>query len=292
VISRDQMRSLGHSERAISRTVRDGRLHVVFRGTFAVGRRQIGDRGRMCAAVLACGDGAVVSHRSAAALLGLLDRGPVVVDVIAPGQRGRRIDGIRTHHAEPPIAAERGSVADIPCTSPARTLADLAGIVGERTLRNAFEVAAFKRLLDLDAIEAAMGGRRRVGAPTLRAVVAAWRSASKRHPSRANLRSPFEAKLLPLLAATDIPAPLVNHRVPTPGGVLEVDLLWPDHRFVVEADSRRHHGTDIAYERDRWRDRELLRAGHTTLRVPWQQAESEAPAVLDAIRRELARRQP
>ncbi|HZO05634.1 MAG TPA: DUF559 domain-containing protein, partial [Solirubrobacterales bacterium] len=64
------------------------------------------------------------------------------------------------------------------------------------------------------------------------------------------------------------------------------------HRFVVEADNRRHHGTDVAYERDRWRDRELMRAGYATLRVPWQQAENEAPAVIDAIRRELSRRRP
>lgn len=80
----------------------------------------------------------------------------------------------------------------------------------------------------------------------------------------------------------------INAPGQTPGGRLEVDLLWPDHRFVVEADSRRHHGTEIAFERDRWRDRELMRAGHVTLRVPWRQAEDEPEAVLDAIRARLS----
>lgn len=237
----------------------------------------------MMAAVLACGPETVVSHRSAAVLLGLLDRAPVVVDVTAAGERGRHIDGIKAHKAPPPTRAEWGTVAGIPCTSPARTLVDLAGLVGEGTLRGAFEVAAFKRLLDLDAIEAALGRGRRRGGPTLRALLAEWRAAATALPSRPKLRSPFEAKLLPLLATSDQPMPKVNAPVSTPGGRLEVDLLWPDHRFVVEADSRKHHGNDLAFERDRWRDRELMRAGYSSLRVSWRHAEREAEAVLDAI---------
>ena len=99
----------------------------------------------------------------------------------------------------------------------------------------------------------------------------------------ARLRSPLEARLLPLLAMTDLPPPLVNAQVDTPGGRLEVDLLWPDHRLAVEADSRRHHGTEMAFERDRWRDRELLRAGYATHRPTWLQIEDEPEAVVDAI---------
>jgi hypothetical protein len=242
----------------------------------------------MMAAVLACGPATAVSHRSAAALLGLIDRGPVVVDVIAPGKRGGAIDGIKAHQGPRPTKAERGSVAGIPCTHPARTLVDLASVVGDPTLRGAFEVAAFKRLLDLDAIEAIMGRGRRRGAPTLRTVVSAWRAAATALPTQPKLRSPFEAKLLPLLATTDIPMPEVNAPVITPGGRLEVDLLWPDHCFVVELDSRRHHGNDLAFERDRWRDRELMRAGYATLRVPWRHAEDEPEAVLEAIRTRLS----
>ncbi len=59
--------------------------------------------------------------------------------------------------------------------------------------------------------------------------------------------------------------------------------LWPAQRFVVEADSRDFHATDVAFERDRWRDRELMRAGYSTLRVTRRQAETEATAIADAI---------
>ncbi len=287
VVSRRQLRRLGRSDSATTRAIRDGHLHTIYPGVYAVGRPEISVRGRMMAAVLACGPGTVVSHRSAAALLGLIDRAPVVVDVIAPGKRGAGIDRIKAHRVVRPTQAERGFVARIPCTSPAKTLVDLAGVVGARTLRGAFEAAAFKRLLDLDAIEAAAGRRRR-GAPALRALLAEWRAAADALPTQPNLRSPFEAKLLPLLAASDLPMPEVNAPVRTPGGRLEVDLLWPAHRFVVEADSRRHHGTDLAFERDRWRDRELLRAGYTTLRVSWRHAEQEPAAVLEAIRARIS----
>ncbi|MDX6623015.1 MAG: hypothetical protein QOE75_947 [Solirubrobacterales bacterium] len=246
----------------------------------------------MMGAVLACGPGTVVSHRSAAVLLGLLDRAPVVVDVTAPGERGRHIDGIKAHQVPSPLRAETLTVAGIPCTNPTGTMVDLAGLVGAPTLRGAFEVAAFKRLLDLDAIEAVLGRGRRRGAPTLRAVIAEWRAAATALPTQPKLRSPFEAKLLPLLATSGLPMPEVNAPVSTPGGRLEVDLLWPDHRFVVEADSRKHHGNDLAFERDRWRDRELMRAGYATLRVPWRHAEREAEAVLDAIRVRLSSHDP
>ena len=69
----------------------------------------------------------------------------------------------------------------------------------------------------------------------------------------------------------------------------EVDFLWPEHRFVVEADSRDFHGTAIAFERDRWRDRELVRVGYTTLRVTHHQAETEVEAVADTIASALGR---
>ncbi len=259
----------------------------MLRGVYAVGRARIGARGQMMAAVLACGRGTVISHQSAAVLLALADRAPACVDVIAPGGRGRKVDGIRAHPVLAPLAAEVGRVDGIPCTSPARTLVDQAGRVGKRTLRDGFERLATARRLDLVAIEAAARRSPRPGTPLVLAICAEWRAATEKIPDP-RLRSPLEARLLPLLAKTELPAPLVNAPVETPGGRLEVDLLWPEERFVVEADSRRHHGTEIAFERDRRRDRELLRAGYGTLRPTWQQLEREPEAVVDAITARLS----
>lgn len=269
----------------IDRAVAKGRLHRVFRGVFAVGRG-VKVRGRLRAATLACGGGTVISHRSAGALLGLLDKGPVVIDVIAPGDRGRAIDGIRFHRVRPPRREETGTVAGIPCTSPARTLVDLAGTVGDRTLRSCFERAAQRKLLDIPAIKASIDPRRR-GMPSLRALVDEWRQAAP-VAKKGKLKSPLEAKVLPLVLRRDFPTPLLNAPIEIANGRIEVDFLWPQHRFVVEADSRDFHGTHVAFERDRWRDRELLRAGYATLRVTHREAEQEPEAIADTIAAALA----
>jgi very-short-patch-repair endonuclease len=90
---------------------------------------------------------------------------------------------------------------------------------------------------------------------------------------------------MPLPRSSMPPSKIANGRI-------EVDFLWPDHRFVVEADSRAFHSTHLAFERDRWRDRELLNAGYTTYRVTHQEAEHETAAVAETIAKTLARSRP
>ena len=271
----------------IAHAIRAGRLHRVFHGVYAVGTPSIGERGRLRAATLACGVGAVISHRSAGALLGLLDKGPAVIDVISGGDRGRHIDGIRFHRVRPPRRDEVGTVAGILCTSPMRTLVDLAGTVGDWTLRSCFERTAQKKSLDIPAIEASMDPGRR-GNRSLRALIDEWRSAAPL-AKKGRLKSPLEAKVLPLVLAHNLPAPLLNAPVEIAKGRIEVDFLWSEHRFVLEADSRDFHAAHIAFERDRWRDRELMLAGYTALRVTHKQAETEAQAIADTIAFRLSR---
>lgn len=285
VVSRPQLRTIGFSDRAVDHALEAGRLYRVFRGVYAVGHPNIGERGRLRAAALACGG--VISHRSAAALLRLTDDGPVVIDVIAPGSRGRKIDGVRFHRVRPPRREEVGTVDGIPCTSPARTLVDLAGVVSDWTLRSAFERAAQRKLLDIAAIEAAADPGRR-GIKALMALVDKWRPAAP-VAKKSRLKSPLEAKVLPLLLQHGLPAPLLNASVEIANGRIEVDFLWPQHRFAVEADSRDFHATHVAFERDRWRDRELMRAGYATLRVTHRQAEREAEAIVDTIASRISR---
>lgn len=282
------MRSLGMSDDVIDYAVAIGRLHRVFRGAYVVGHPRRDERSRLMAAALACGKGALVSHRSAAALLGLIDKGPVVIDVIAPRSRGRKIDGIRLHLVRLPRLEETGTVDRIPCTSPARTLVDLAGTVGEWTLRSAFQRAAHREMLDIAAIERSIDPRRR-GMKVLLKLIDEWRGAAPLLDKRGKLKSPLEAKVLPLLVRRDLPPPFFNAPVQIANGRIEVDFLWPEHRFALEADSRDFHGTAVAFERDRWRDRELIRAGYSVLRVTHREAEKEAEAVADTVASRLTR---
>lgn len=152
VISRRQLESCGLSPEQIKVRIRDGHLLPVFHALFAVGHGALGSRARMRAAALAC-PGAVISHRSGAALLGFGKTAPIVVDLIPTVERGRRIDAIKPHRVPFPGRSERGYVAGIPVTSVARTIVDLAGVYGEKDLRESVERAATIRVLDVAAID-------------------------------------------------------------------------------------------------------------------------------------------
>lgn len=152
----------------------------------------------------------------------------------------------------------------------------------------AVERAATNKALDIGAVEAVLAEGRRRGEKRLRAILDEWRSAEKLL-RRSEVRSLFEARLLPLLATAGVPLPAVNAKVAVAGGTLEVDLLWSRQHLVVEADSRRHHGIEVAFERDRRRDRELIDAGYTVIRVTWLQVEGEADAIAASTQRFLER---
>jgi very-short-patch-repair endonuclease len=233
----------------------------------------------MLAAVLACGAGTVVSHRSAGVLLGLLDRGPVAIDVISAGQWGQKISGIRPHYVPYPAREEIGICNAIPCTSPSRTLVDLAGVLGWGPLRRAVERAAMLRMLDLPAIDAILAGPRRRGSRRLREILMDWRAL----PSDVRLRSPLEARLLARLAKRDLPIPLCNEKLQVGGRCIEVDFLWLPQRVVVETDGRASHDTVAAFKEDRRRDRDLRLAGYDMLRVTWDQLENEPEVTLATI---------
>jgi hypothetical protein len=288
-VTTPHLRAAGLHDEAISRWVRNGRLVPIFRNVFALGHARLGSRAKLRAAVLAC-PGAVVSHRSAAWLLGIGEVAPAVIDLIPTEQRGRQIDGIKAHRVSFPAPHELVLVGGIPCTNASRTLVDLAGTYGEDKLRERVEMAAMRKKLDLAAIDAVLAnGPKRRGSPCLRRIVDDWRPVAET-ARYATVRSLFEAKLLPLIAKAGLPLPRPNAPVRTADKVLEVDLLWPDHRFVVEADSRKFHATEVAFERDHRRDRELMAARYAVLRVSWREAEREPNAVLEVIRTELEAR--
>lgn len=285
VVSRQQLNAIGLSEREIDLRMTSGDLHVVFRGTFAVGHRVIGRQGRMLAAVLACGDGTVLSHGSAAELQGLWDKQPNPVDVIPPRQAGRKIPDIRWHNVLRPTTDEIEMREGIPCTTVSRTLVDMAGRTGFVSLSRLVERAAIQRRLDVPEVDRVLARGRRRGAPKLRVVLDHWRTDDEGKP---RLRSPLEAQLLPALVAAGVPRPECNVKLRVDGGrPLEVDLLWRAEKLVVEADGEETHGTRRAFQEDRQRDQRLLAAGYRVARVTWRQVEDEPSGITARIKRML-----
>jgi very-short-patch-repair endonuclease len=235
-------------------------------------------RSREMAAVLACGEFAVLSHRSAAAAWELLpdDHGTVHVTVVDGIPRRRR--GIRAHRSAL-VRAEVAYLQRIPITSLERTLLDLAADAPTSTLERAFEDARRRRLVtnrSLDAATTRAAGR--PGAPALRALLQ-----GERGP--AFTRSAAEERLVELIRAADLPRPEHNVRV----GRYELDVVWRDARLVVEIDGFAYHSSRRAFERDRRRDAELTAAGWTVMRVTWRQLMDEPEAVIARLAAALAR---
>jgi very-short-patch-repair endonuclease len=284
VVSRRQLRALGIGDSTITLRIASGYLRPLFRETFAVGHVAITRQGQTLAAVLACDEGTVLSHGSAAELLGLWEKRLPVVHVIPPDWSGRKIDGIRWHRVRLPDADEIEIRDGIPCTTVSRTLVDMAGSMGWSSMRRLVEQAAILRQLDVEEIDRILSLGRRRGAPRLRRILAPWRATREERPV---VRSRLEARLLPLLIEEGLPAPRTNVKLNVDGHRFEVDLLWGEQRLAVETDGEETHGTQAAFQRDRWRDQLLVAAGYRTSRITWAQVRDEPDAVVNRIARML-----
>ncbi len=271
VVTARQLAAAGLGRTAISKRVQRGRLHRLHRGVYAVGHRAPSNERRWIAAVLACGDGAVLSHGSAAALWGLLRpfQGPVDVAVPTAGGRRQRA-GIHIHRC-PSLASDRVAHLSspgeqmrhsavtvrrgIPVTSPWRTVWDLRGAVSWRLYRRA------ARQAELHGYALAP---RDCGAGT---------------------RSDLEDDFLAFVRRHRLPPPEVNVQL----GRWEVDFLWRAERLAVETDFHDYHRGSVAFEDDHRRDMGLRRMGYAVRRYTGAQLR-DCPAEIAAELREVLAR--
>jgi very-short-patch-repair endonuclease len=258
VVSRPQLRALGVSRGAVEHWLSVGRLQPLYRGVYAVGHRALRVEGRRLAAVLACGAGAVLSHRTAAAHWGLLRTDQTGIDVTA--LRGRHgAPGIRLHRSRSLDAKDTTSHHGIPITTVHRTLLDLAATARGSELERAVAQAERLRVYDHRAIThliaRANGHRGRAALAEATAREAKW------------TRNEWEAAFLNLLREAGLPEPLTNDAFEVPDhGHCEPDYHWPACRVIVELDGFETHGTRAAFRADRAKDAALTAAGYRVLR--------------------------
>jgi len=208
VVSLNQLLAAGLGRGAIAHRGRAGRLHSVHRRVYAVGHPRLAREGRWLAATLACGEGALLSHRSAAARWELRPSAANIVDVTLTSRAGRKPrPGIQIHRPCVLDDADRASHRGIPVTSVPRTLVDLAETVSQTSLARAVERAEALRLFDLHAMRDTLARHpTRRGSGRVASVLDAYRE-------DVLTRSELEAMFLALCAAHDVPAPAVNARV-------------------------------------------------------------------------------
>ncbi len=259
VVARRQLVELGFGRSGLARRLEASRLHRLYPGVYAVGHRVLTPDGRRMAAVLACGPGAVLSHRSAAALWALRAySGPHEVAVASKRSPGPSVVARRLELRPDEVAEVDG----LPVTTVARTLLDLAAVLDRHRLEQAVGEAEKRQLADSpslpELIERHRGAR---GLAALRAIL------GRRDLGLNVPESELEVEFLAFLAERGLPRPEVNAWVAAGNRRYRVDCLWRERLLVVELDSRAHHNDPDSFERDRRRDTALLALGLRTARV-------------------------
>ena len=276
VLTHGDLIALGFTPRAIKHRVATGRLFPVYRGVYAVGRPELSRKGRWMAAVLACGEDAVLSHRSAAALWGVGSEREGRIDIsVREGEHRRQ--GIRAR-TRPRLPAKDVTRRDgIPVTGIALTILDIATELGDRWLERAVNEADKLDLIDPETLRAEAESFE--GQPGIRRL--------RRILDRDTFRlsdSELEVLFRPIANDAGLPPPLTKQRV----NGFEVDFYWPDLGLVVETDGLRYHRTTSAQSRDALRDQTHTAAGLTTLRFSHRQVKYE-PAHVRSILVQTAR---
>jgi very-short-patch-repair endonuclease len=278
VVSTRQLQRLGYRKDAIWKAANSGRLHPVQDRVYAVGHTALTGQGRCLAAVLSCGDGALLSHSSAAWLWGLTSQLRSPLEVTARSPRRTRVP-IRVHSAEALTNEDRDSSEGTPVTAVPRTLLDYAA-TEPRYLAWALDRAESRGLLDFIAIDSLLS--RSVGFRG----VARLREALRVHRTPAFTRSGLERQFLDLVRKAGLPRPSTNLFIEG----YELDAYWPAERFAVELDTYDYHGGHVAFEQDRLRQEDLKLAGIEMTRVTGARMDREPKAVTRRLQRLLSQR--
>ena len=277
VVSRAQLLALGFTVDAIQHRLDTGRLHVVHRGVYAVGRPELCIRGRWMAAVLAAGEGARLCGQSMAEHLGIRDRLGGAVEVVIPARCSRRVSGVHIHRSDidPAHRIEHGG---IPGVSAVVAMIQIAPRLSLGELERAINQADKKGLVDPERLRTALDGF--AGTAGVRPL----REALDRR-TYAMSRSELERRFRSIARRAGLPKPetCVMHNG------WEVDFLWRDLGLVVETDGLRYHRTPAEQNRDRRRDQAHLAAGDTPLRFTHGQVHYEPEHVELTLRAVAAR---
>jgi hypothetical protein len=278
VVARHQLEGLGFTRSAIAHRIEQGRLRPLSKAVYAVSQLELTREGRWMAAILACGDGACLSHRSAGALFGICEerKGVIEISVRRSGRRTR--PGIKVHRRPSLPSQDVGTLNGIPVTSPVRTMIDLATEQGPRTLLRTINEA---------------DNRDVICAEDLREELDAYAGQPGVRPLRTLLdRDTFvlsdeelERLFLPLAREVGLPLPMTKEMV----NGYEVDFFWPALKLVVETDGLRYHRTPSAQAKDARRDQAHTAAGYARLRFTHWQVKYERDYVLRILSETTAR---
>ncbi len=285
VVSGVQLRDLGYDPPAVGRAVTGGRLHRLHQDVFAVGHTALTEKSRWLAAVMAAGPEALLARWSAGRLLGYVAKAEPdgTIEVAVPAGHPRRPDlrSMRLASLEPEHRIVRDGIA---CTSPSRTICDLASALEFYALERAIERAEFRKELDIPQVVAVAESIDRMrGVRNLRRALGVDRLGA------AEAGSELERLALRLFLAAAIDRPELQRRfvIGSPPRQIRVDFYWPEAGLVVEIDGPHHRGR-AARRRDAERDAGLRALGLRVLRLDYELIERHPDEAIALVHAALA----
>jgi very-short-patch-repair endonuclease len=267
IVTREQLLRAGVDRRAIDRALRSGTLHRIHRGVFSTQAPELASEDALLiAALLAAGDGVVLTHGTAAWRWNLIPAPPTAIELAVPVHR-KAPPGLRLFESRF-RPGDLSLEAPFPTTSVPRTLLDLATRYDQRALLKALAEAEFHHDTRPTDIQATLR-RGHPGSANLRAAL------DRHTPGHGEAKSQLERRFRTLLIAHDIELPERNaDLVPW-----TIDCLWPTRRVAVELDGRQHdrpHQADSDDDRDLW----LRRHGYIARRYGKKQIEARPDDVI------------
>jgi very-short-patch-repair endonuclease len=280
-IARRQLDAVGISSSSVAWRISRGRLFPSLRGVFVVGHTAAIELGAETEALLSVRPGAALSHRSAAALLGLWVPAPREIEVTVDIWDGARSPNVTVHRSRILESHDIWIRKGLPVTSPSRTLLDIAPTASDRQLELAFDRGISERTLSVSHVRDVLsraGGH--PGRGRLAVLVDQEQDASTMTKSEA------EERMLALVREAGLPTPIVGF----PFGVWTLDFYWPKARFAVETDGYQYHSSRYRFERDRRKDNDLRRADIEVMRLVRRELKERTHGIVADVTRVLARR--
>jgi very-short-patch-repair endonuclease len=286
LITRAQVRVLGMSAGAISNRLNSDEWTRIYDGIYLVRPFSMTEDAALLAAILRAGDGAVASHRAAAAKLGL-DGGFLPCVELYSHRWLRSHNGLVIHRTNDLPKRDILRLGPIPVTNATRTLIDLGNVVDAATLEIALESALHKRLTSIQKLDRRLdelAGRGRRGTLAIRRLL------EQRDPNLAAAASRLEIEFHNLARRGRLPVAVRQLEVVIPSGRRRyIDFAYPEHLLGIEVGGRGWHTGPVAERRDSVRHNELTAMGWRILYFSWTDVVHRAPYVLEAIRSEVKR---
>jgi hypothetical protein len=282
VFSLAEARAAGLTDAALRQQLERGAVERVHQRVFRFVAARETWRTAVAATVLASGESALASHRSAGRLWALRDVPRWKPEVTVRGRGLPLPAGAVVHRTDRLDDLDRAVVDGISCTSLPRTLLDLGAVVSRDVVRTAAQDAVVRGLtsvVDLVCILERIGGPGRRGTPALRWTV-------RQSVPDAGLESRLEAALLRLVRSAGLPIPVLQHELRCADGrLVRLDQAWPDRLVAVEADGRRWHSTSADFERDMARANSITASGWTLYRFGWSDVHHRPASVTSFLQR-------